>query len=186
MKPMTPTRVTNRSVLEEFNRYADARWIERSRSLSPAAYRWMKRRIARGLRFGVAARVEDSRGRILLVRMNPKSAWTRNWVTPGGGGKPQENPRDAILREIREEASVRVRNLRLWKVYHESLRTHGDGGLRWDSVQYTALRAEGRPRSQVPSEIAAARWFSRLPKNTEFREDWLRPPRDRLQGGPLR
>jgi ADP-ribose pyrophosphatase YjhB (NUDIX family) len=167
-------------VLDEFRRSRGARWIERSRSLSPAAYRWMKRRIARGLRFGVAARVEDFRGRILLVRMSPESAWTPNWVTPGGGAEAHETPRNAILREIREETNVRVRRLRLWKVYHETLQTRGGGGLAWDFVQYTALWERGRPRSLVPKEIAEARWFSRLPEDMEFREDWLRPPRSRV------
>jgi ADP-ribose pyrophosphatase YjhB (NUDIX family) len=173
-------------VLDEFRRSPGARWIERSRSLSTTAYSWMKRRVARGLRFGVAARVEDSRGRILLVRMNPASAWTWNWVTPGGGAEPHETPRDAILREIREETNVHVRKLRLWKVYHETLQTQGDDGLAWDFVQYTALWAGGQPRSLVPEEVAEARWFSRLPENTEFRRDWLRPPSDRFRVRPRR
>jgi ADP-ribose pyrophosphatase YjhB (NUDIX family) len=171
-------------VLDEFRRSKDARWIERSRSLSPTAYRWMKRRIARGLRFGVAARVEDFRGRILLVRMNPKTAWSRNWVAPGGGAEHRETPRQAILREIREETGVRVRDLRLWKVYHETLRTRSDAGLEWHSLQYTARWAAGRPHSLVPHEVVEARWFHRFPKRTEFRPDWLYPPRD--PSGPKR
>lgn len=171
-------------VLDELRRSQGARWIERSRSLSPAAYRWMKRRVARGLRFGVAARFEDLRGRVLLVRMNPTTAWSRNWVTPGGGAEPRETPRAAILREIREETGVRVRDLRLWKVYHERLRTRSEAGLEWHFLQYTARWAAGRPHSLVPDEVVEARWFRRFPKRTEFRSDWLYPPRER--SGPKR
>lgn len=173
-------------VREEFHSFKGARWVERTRSLSPTAYKWMKRRVATGLRFGVAARVEDRQGRILLVRMNPKTAWSPNWVTPGGGGERDEAPREAILREIREETGGRVRDLRLWKVYHETLRTRGDSGLAWDFLQYTALWAGGRPRSRVPHEIAEARWFHRLPKRTEFRRDWLYPPHGRFDRQPTR
>jgi len=168
-------------VLEAFRRSPGALWIERYRSLSPAAYRWMQTRAAKGLRFGVAARVENSRGQVLLVRLNRDSAWTRKWITPGGGAEPGETPREAILREIREETGVRVTNLRLWKVYHETLETEGDGGLSWDFLQFTAIWAGGRPHTRVPKEVTEARWFSRLPEDMEFREDWLGPPRTRFR-----
>lgn len=176
----------NPAVRDELRSFPNARWIQRTRRLSPVAYLGMKRRVSRNVRFGVAARVEDSRGRILLVRMNSESAWTSHWVTPGGGAEPRETPREAILRELREETGVRVRRLRLWKVYCETLRTRGDGGLTWDFLQYTALWAGGRPRTRVPDEIAEARWFSRLPPNLEFRRDWLRPPADRFGRGAVR
>lgn len=168
----------------EFRSSSGARWIERSRSLSPPAYTWMKRRLARGLGFGVAVRIEDGRGRVLLVRMNPRTAWSRNWVTPGGGAEPMETPRHAILREIREETGVRVRELRLWKVYHETLRTRNDAGLVWHFLQYTARWASGRPHSLVPHEIVEARWFHRFPRRTEFRSDWLYPPGGRSRPKP--
>jgi 8-oxo-dGTP pyrophosphatase MutT (NUDIX family) len=148
--------------------------------MPPAAYQWMKMRAAKGLRFGVAARVENARRQVLLVRLNPESAWTRKWITPGGGAEPGESPRSAILREIHEETGVRVGNLQLWKVYHESLKTERDEGVSWDFLQFTAIWIGGRPRSRVPHEISEVRWFRGLPRNMEFRDDWVCPPRGRF------
>jgi len=166
-----------RAVLEAYLASPGAEWIVRRRRLEPAAFRHIARRMRDGLRVGVAARVEDGHGRVLLVRMNPRTGWTSRWTTPGGGVDPGESFRHAILREIREETGGRVRDLRLWRVYHETL-VSAAGDLRtWDFLQYTARWASGIPRSRVPEEISEARWFSRLPVNMEFRNDWLRRPR---------
>lgn len=170
--------------MEAFLEAPEARWILRARTISPAAYDAVRRRVQRGLRFGVAARVEDTHRRVLLVRMNPATAWTQNWVMPGGGADPGETPKEAVLREVGEETGVQVRSLRLWKVYHETLRSGSSPDLRWDFLQYRAIWASGVPRSRVPHEIAEVRWFSRLPARTEFRGDWLlRTPGHRRRPG---
>lgn len=163
-------------VVAEFLANPGARWVVRSRRLSSEAFDHVAGRIRRGLRFGVAARVEDDRGRVLLVRMHPRSRWTPNWLTPGGGDESGETPRQAILREISEEAGIRVTGLRLWRVYHETLRAPDGRSVDWAFLQYTARWAGGRPHSHVPDEISEVRWFRRLPPNMEFRSDWLRRP----------
>lgn len=172
--------VAPRSVTDEYLASRGALWISRTRRLSAAAYAHVSGRIRRGLRVGVAARIEDSRHRVLLVRMAPPTAWTPNWITPGGGVEPGETPRAAIRREIWEEAGVRVRSLRLWRVYHETLVSPAGATVTWDFLQYVARWAAGTPRSRVPAEVAEVRWFRRIPPNTEFRIDWLR------RGGPGR
>lgn len=166
-----------RDIFAEFRRAAGARWIGRARYLPSESFDWMSRRVAKGLRAGVAARIEDGSGRILLVRMQPSHSWTRDWVTPGGGLEPGESPRVGVLREISEESGVKVRNLRLWKVFSEAVRGPHAEVVRWYFLQYTALCASGRPETNVPEEIAEVRWFSRLPKNMAFRDDWLYVPR---------
>lgn len=172
-------RTSDPSVIGEYRSSRGAKWIPRTRQLPPTTFAWVSGRIQRGLRFGVAARVEDARHRVLLVRMHPKNAWTSNWTTPGGGAEPGETPRQAVLREIKEETGVRTREPVLWKVYHEILRSTDGASVEWDFLQYTARWIRGRPHSLVPNEIVEARWFTRFPKNTEFRQDWLRPPSGR-------
>ena len=175
--PERPADAVERAIVDEFRRAPGARWIGRTRALPARSFGPMAGRVARGLRFGVAARIEDARGRILLVRMRPETSWTPDWVTPGGGGEPGETPREAMLREIDEEAGVTVRRLRLWKVFRESVKGPGGQRVEWYFLQYTACWASGEPRTRVPDEIAEVRWFSRLPKRTAFRDDWLRVPR---------
>lgn len=172
--PGDPTlRTSDPSIIDEFRATPGSQWIPRVRTLPPDTFGWISGRIHRGLRFGVAARIEDARHRILLVRMNPQTAWTSNWVTPGGGAEPGETPRAAILREIEEETGVRTGKPMLWKVYHETLRSSNGRSVDWDFLQYLARWKSGRPHSLVPDEVREARWFARLPKNMEFREDWL-------------
>ena len=55
-------------------------------------------------RYGAAAVVVDARGRVLLVReLHPDH---QPWVPPGGGIERGETPREAAVREVREEAGV--------------------------------------------------------------------------------
>lgn len=154
------------------------REIWRPLLLSRAVFDNLQRRVRRGATFGVAARIEDAAGRILLVRLQPGS-WSPNWMTPGGGAERGESPQEAVLREIDEEAGVQVRGLRLWKLCHNRYEDPAGRSQDFDFYQFTARWRSGRPATRVPEEIAEVRWFSRLPANTEFRGDWLRPPRDR-------
>ncbi|MGI0132194.1 MAG: NUDIX hydrolase [Thermoplasmata archaeon] len=152
--------------------------IARIRTVSAGAFASAARRVRAGLRFGVAARVHDHQGRILLVRMNPRTGRTRKWITPGGGAEPGESPRPAVRREIRDETGVGVRDLRLWKVDHEVVRGEAGGSIEGDFFQYTAEVRPGTLHPMVPEEIAEARWFRRLPQEMEFRDDWLRARRE--------
>ncbi len=51
---------------------------------------------------GVRAIVLSPEGRIILIR----HSYVRGWYLPGGGRKPDEDPQDAILRELREEIGL--------------------------------------------------------------------------------
>jgi len=49
------------------------------------------------------------RGRRVLVTRRPDEAiWGGAWEFPGGKCEPGESPRDAVMRELREELDVRV------------------------------------------------------------------------------
>jgi 8-oxo-dGTP pyrophosphatase MutT (NUDIX family) len=52
--------------------------------------------------FGVAGVVEDSQGRVLLVRHSYKTGW----ALPGGGVDRGEPPAQAVLRELAEEVGL--------------------------------------------------------------------------------
>ncbi|WP_294013014.1 NUDIX domain-containing protein [Sphingomonas sp.] len=52
--------------------------------------------------FGVHALALTPQGRAILVKLR----YAPGWRLPGGGRKETENPRDAVLRELREEIGM--------------------------------------------------------------------------------
>jgi 8-oxo-dGTP pyrophosphatase MutT (NUDIX family) len=52
--------------------------------------------------FGAHALALTPEGRIILVRLR----YAPGWRVPGGGRDPSEDPRDAVLRELREEIGM--------------------------------------------------------------------------------
>lgn len=61
-------------------------------------------RVLHPLTVGVRAAVFDERGRVFLV----KHSYVQGWHLPGGGVEPGETAREALAREIAEEANIRV------------------------------------------------------------------------------
>ncbi len=61
-------------------------------------------RLMRGQTLGVRAVVQDSEGRILLVR----HTYAPGWTFPGGGVEHGETLEDAVLRELSEEVGITV------------------------------------------------------------------------------
>lgn len=55
----------------------------------------------------------DDKGRILLIR----NANVNSWTPPGGSIEPDESPRDAVVREMREETGLLVEPTRIIGVY---------------------------------------------------------------------
>jgi 8-oxo-dGTP pyrophosphatase MutT (NUDIX family) len=61
---------------------------------------------------GVSVVVEDSRGRVLLLRRGPTDPWMPGkWNLPGGRIDLDESPILAAMRETYEEANLRVFSL---------------------------------------------------------------------------
>ncbi|MCR4400523.1 MAG: NUDIX hydrolase, partial [Syntrophomonadaceae bacterium] len=60
------------------------------------------------VRIGVGGLVQDSRGRVLLVKHNYPSYWKDRWILPGGMLNPGETLQQAARREIWEETSLEV------------------------------------------------------------------------------
>ena len=61
----------------------------------------------------VTAIVFDEDNRILLAR----HADTKRWVAPGGSIEPNENPIDAVIREVLEETGLNVEPIKILGVF---------------------------------------------------------------------
>jgi ADP-ribose pyrophosphatase YjhB (NUDIX family) len=67
------------------------------------------------IRPGVAAIIQDAKGKILLQRRSDNGLWG----LPGGSVEIGEFVRDAIIREVREETGLTVEVVRLIGVYSD-------------------------------------------------------------------
>jgi ADP-ribose pyrophosphatase YjhB (NUDIX family) len=98
--------------------------------------------------------VFNSENKVLLLEHSFRSG--SGWVSPGGFIEANEQPEEAIKREIFEEASLEIRNLKL-----VSIRTR----LRHLEILFRA-EADGIPNPNS-YEIRKAKWFptENLPPN---------------------
>ena len=117
-----------------------------------------------GRRRAVRALVVDERDRVLLLR------WERRlgssfWVTPGGGVEAGENDRQALLRELREEAGLTDPRVgrRLWRTEFITPEFAHDGGwLRQrDDVYLVRTRAGAVSVPNLVAErVMGHRWWT--------------------------
>jgi len=56
----------------------------------------------------VTAAIIEHEGRILLTRRRPDAPYPLWWEFPGGKVEREEDPRDCIVRELREELAISV------------------------------------------------------------------------------
>jgi 8-oxo-dGTP diphosphatase len=75
--------------------------------------------------------------KILLTRLASRISVDEKWHLPGGGVDHGENPRDALVREIREETGLEAEVGDTARVYSAHLPSMWRKGRRWD---YQALR----------------------------------------------
>jgi 8-oxo-dGTP diphosphatase len=96
----------------------------------------------------------DERRRLLLIqRAKPPSAG--HWSVPGGKCEPDEDPREACVREVREETGLQVEVVRFaGRVYRDA----PAGGV-FVIDDYVCRISSGDLRAA--DDAAAAGWFSR-------------------------
>ena len=132
--------------------------------LTPAWRSWLTRLIQPTFTASAAGVISNSKGEVLLLDhvLRPKSGWG----VPGGFMNKGEQAEDAMVREIREECGIEVKNPRLYRV--RTFRRHIEIVLTGE--------AEGDP--QVTSrEIIEARWF----KLDDIPEEMSRGQRDMIR-----
>lgn len=143
------------------------------------------------------ALIIDPADRVLLVRFEFADATV--WALPGGGVEPDEDPMDALHRELDEELGLVGATIgpHVWNRTHLITFDHGPEAARWDGqCDHTYLvrcpTFEPRPRltwEQLHDErLHEIRWWS-LPE-VETHTGWFAPRRlahhlgELLRSGP--
>jgi 8-oxo-dGTP pyrophosphatase MutT (NUDIX family) len=85
---------------------------------------------------GVTAVIRNERGEVLLQ----KATGDGRWYAVGGGIDPEEEPADAVVREVAEETGLSVEPVRVVGVYADPVATYPNG----DRVFYVSTCFECR------------------------------------------
>ena len=108
---------------------------------------------ASSLSMTVAAFIFDAAGRILLIKEN---YGRRRYGPPGGRIEAGESPRQAVLREVREETGLQVRVSRLIAMYYFA-------DEPWLAFAFRCEIEQGEMALPETGEIAEVGWFD--PRN---------------------
>ena len=112
--------------------------------------------------------IHDGRGNVVLVRVGRPSSGDL-WFTPGGLLAAGETTDGGLRREVREEVGVELTDPVLTRILHETV-TDGSQARHGYFAQFIAqaTSTELRPGH----EVIEARWFTGLPPNLAFRDDY--------------
>ena len=127
----------------------------------------------------VAALIQDEEERILLQkRVDPVNAEAHGkWEFPGGIVEFGEDPKDAVIRECKEEMMCTIKIIRLLPYLHTQVWHKIDGQTVQVFVScFEAEIIEGIPKPGDLSEVSEVKWFTReeavaldsLPGTNEF------------------
>lgn len=120
---------------------------------------------------GVSAVILDDRNRVLLGLHLP----SRRWGLIGGSVEPEEDPADAVLREIREELGAEAEVIALLGAYGGA--EHTARYPNGDVVSYVLVSYLVELRSSIgrleADELEDARWFERSEIDALERHSWI-------------
>jgi 8-oxo-dGTP diphosphatase len=102
----------------------------------------------------VAAGVLFRGGRVLLTQRKKGAHLAELWEFPGGKVEPGEDPKDALVRELREEIGVEAR---VGGVLCVTFHRYVDAGKAVLLLFYEVTLAEGSPEPR-PLDVAALEW----------------------------
>jgi ADP-ribose pyrophosphatase YjhB (NUDIX family)/ribosomal protein S18 acetylase RimI-like enzyme len=99
-------------------------------------------------------------GRILLTR-RAHAPWRGRWCAPGGFCGHDEDPRDAAVREAREETGVAISVGDILGIWVEPYADDpSDADADWISVAYFTAEAVAEAGDPDPAEVSEQRWFA--------------------------
>lgn len=99
---------------------------------------------------GVGVILHDDEGRVLLVR---HSYGPQAWSMPGGGLGRDEDPAEAVRREMREELGCELERLELLRSFDETISGTRHTGYIFGARPISQPQVDGR-------EVVEARWFT--------------------------
>jgi 8-oxo-dGTP diphosphatase len=103
----------------------------------------------------VAGALGDREGRFLLQRRPPGKPHAGLWEFPGGKVEPGETPRNALVRELNEELTIRVDPAALDPcAFAESAPEAGQPGIV--ILLYSVRRWRGNPLAGIGADLG---WF---------------------------
>jgi len=133
------------------------------------------------LKVGAAVLIEQD-GKLLLLKRNHEP-WTGTWMVPAGYVEVDEDPKDAAIREVREETGLEVEIGELHNVYYFDDDPRGNGV----SFVYKAEKVSGE--ISLNSESTEARFFrwDEIPPELTFggHDKMIRSWRDQMQQSEL-
>ena len=89
-------------------------------------------------------------GRVLVIERGAAVSFGGYWTLPGGRIEPGESPRQAVVREIREELGLAVRAVaKVWECPTD------DGTYR---LHWWTASAAGMALKPNPAEVGRVRW----------------------------
>jgi len=104
------------------------------------------------LKVGAAVIIEKDNKLLLLQRAH--EPWVGSWMIPAGYVEADEDPKDAAIREVREETGLEVELSDLIKTYYFTDDPRGNG----ISFVYKATKVSGT--MQINSEATNAQYFA--------------------------
>ena len=103
----------------------------------------------------------DADGRVLLVRGSVRDDERGMWSLPGGGVEHGEQPRDAVVREFREETGLDIQAVTLRDVITDVVIRPARGrAVHTDRVIYDVEVAAGTLRSETGGTSDLAEWIA--------------------------